>query len=557
MPIPAPAELAVLGAAVWTLDPVRPLADAVVIGGGRILFVGSEREARELIGPRTRTLALGGGMVLPGFQDAHVHPDHGGLDRMRCDLHDAGGVEEYVARIRAYASANPGTPWILGGGWAMDSFERGTPHHSVLDGAVPDRPAFLKNRDGHGAWVNARALEVAGITRSTPDPTDGRIERDDAGEPFGTLHEGAMALVERLVPPPSAADLEAALLAAQAYLHSLGVTAWQDAHVGPETLEAYLRLDGDGRLTARVVGALWWDRSRGEEQIAELRTFRDRATSHARRFRATAVKIMQDGVVENFTAAMLDPYLDRAGRATSNRGLSFVEPGLLMRAVAGLDRDGFQVHVHAIGDRAVREALDAFERARASNGPRDARHHIAHIQVVHPEDVPRFAELGVVANAQPYWACSDGQMRNLTIPFLGPERTSWQYPFAGLLAAGATLAFGSDWPVSTPDPLKEIQVAVTRAEPAHLEAAGGPETEAFLPGQRVDLAAALRAFTLGSAFVNHLDADTGSVAPGKLADLVVLDRNLFDAAPGEIGRARVLLTLVEGSPVHAAPGWDR
>jgi predicted amidohydrolase YtcJ len=488
--------------------------------------------------------------VLPGFQDAHVHPLHGGLTRLRCNLGDVRGADAYAEAVRSYAVAHPDAEWILGAGWAMDAFPRGTPHRSLLDRSVSDRPAFLRNRDGHGACVNSRALEVAGITRDTPDPVDGRIERDADGEPQGTLHEGAMKLVERVVPKTSLAELTEALRIAQTYLHSLGITAWQDAIVELDDLDAYLDVVERGELTARVIGALWWDRGRGEEQVPDLVAMRDRAARTDGRFGATAVKIMQDGVIENFTAAVLQPYLDHRGNPTANAGLSFIEPETLKRGITRLDAEGFQVHVHAIGDRAVREALDAFEVAASVNGRRDSRHHIAHIQVVHPEDVARFAELGVIANGQPYWACLDKQMRDLTIPFLGPERTSWQYPFASLLRAGATLAFGSDWPVSTPDPLKEIQVAVTRASD---EDSGGA---AFLPDQRLDLATALGAFTKGSAFVNRLDRDTGTIEAGKAADLVVLDRNLFGMEPGSIGQARVLLTLIEGDPVYEAEGWN-
>ena len=282
--------------------------------------------------------------------------------------------------------------------------------------------------------------------------------------------------------------------------------------------------------------------------MADLLALRARAPRG--RFRATSVKIMQDGIAENFTAAMIEPYLDDRGRPGDRRGLSFVGPEALKRHVAALDHEGFQVHIHAIGDRAVREALDAIEAARAANGPNDNRHHIAHIQLVHPQDVTRFARLGVVANAQPYWACLDGQMRELCMPYLGPERVATQYPFAGIRRSGGTLAFGSDWPVSTPDPLKEIQVAVTRVPD------GEPEVEPFLPHERLDLTEALDAFTMGTAFVNHLDEETGSIEPGKLADLVVLDRNPFAVDPMSIGETRVLITLVDGQPVHVSEETD-
>ncbi|MGH2555423.1 MAG: amidohydrolase, partial [Actinomycetota bacterium] len=426
-----PADLILTGARVYTAKPERRWADAVAIRAGRILAVGSDSEIEGWNGPETRALRLSGRMVVPGFQDAHIHPDGGGLVMTRCSLHGLRGADAYVEAVRRYAEERPEASWILGGGWSLAHFPGGTPHRSLLDAVVPDRPVYLPNRDGHGAWVNSRALELAGIVRETSDPVDGRIEREEDGTPFGVLHEGAMHLVSRLIPAPTQAELESALLVAQAHLHSLGITAWQDAHVSLATLAAYRALADRGELTARVVGALWWDRHRGEEQIAEL--IEQRGAGATERFSPTSIKIMQDGIPENFTAALLDPYLDAHGRPSSNSGLSFVEPEALGRSVTRLDAEGFQVHIHAIGDRAVREALDAFETSLARNGRTDGRHHIAHIQMVHPDDVPRFGALGVIANAQPFWACMDQQMRDLCVPFLGPERTGWQYPFASIL----------------------------------------------------------------------------------------------------------------------------
>jgi predicted amidohydrolase YtcJ len=538
-----PADLVLLGE-VYTLDPARPWAEALAVRDGQIAAVGPADEVRELAGSGTRKIDLPGRLILPGFQDSHVHPPHAGLERIRCDLNDVRGADEYASRIREYGASHPDEHWILGGGWALDHFPGGTPHRQLLDELVPDRPVFLVNRDGHGAWVNSRALQLAGIDGLTPDPADGRIERDPGGEPAGMLHEGAMALMERVVPPTTAEQTERALLLAQEHLHSLGITAWQDAWVHEDTLGAYRTLADDGRLTARVVAALWWERDRGEEQIDELLERRSAATRG--RLRATSVKIMQDGIVENFTAALLEPYL-RDGGSTPGSGLSFIEPGALNRSVARLDAEGFQVHVHAIGDRAVREALDAFQAARGANGPNDHRHHIAHLQVVHPDDVPRFGALGVVANCQPYWACLDSQMRELNVEVLGPDRVAHQYPFASLKRSGARLAFGSDWSVSTANPLHEMQVAVTRVP------FDEPEIEPFLPHERLDLPTAIEAFTLGSAFVNHLDDVTGTLSVGKYADIAVLDRNPLASDPARVGEARVLLTLVEGQPVFADP----
>jgi predicted amidohydrolase YtcJ len=392
--------------------------------------------------------------------------------------------------------------------------------------------------------VNSKALEVGRITRGTPDPWDGRIERDPAtGEPSGTLHEGAAyAFADEHVPEPSRDEWERAILVAQEHLHALGITGWQDAWVTPRTEDAYRSLAERGELTARVVGALWWDRHRGKEQVEDL--LARRARGSAGPFHPTTVKIMADGVLENMTGAMLRPYCDASGHETDRSGIAYVDHDELVEAVTALDREGFQVHVHAIGDRAVRNALDGFEGARAANGVRDARHTIAHLQVIDPDDLPRFRELGVVANGQPYWAQHDPQMDELTVPFLGPDRASLQYPFASLHAAGATLAFGSDWSVSTADPLEEIEVAVRRADPS------SRDHEPFLPEERLGLHLALAAFTTGSAYVNH-DDDAGSVEPGKRADLAVLDRNVFDAPGGAVADAEIVATVAGGRVVHA------
>jgi len=549
----AAANLALVNGRVYTMDAARRWASAVAVSQGRIVAVGTDADVRELIGRGTEVVDLGGRMLVPGFQDAHVHPPSSGYEMLHCNLFEAYSVPEYQRIVREYAVANPDDAWIVGGGWSMDVFPSGNPPKEPLDRVVADRPVRLWSRDGHSVWVNSRALEIAGVSRDTPDPIDGWIVRDEEGEPTGTLHEGAFELVEKFVPEPSTEDWIDGLRTAQTYLHSLGITAWQDAIVGGHdpTLDTYVSFARSGELTARVVGALWWDRHRGIEQVEDLIALRERG--RAGRFRATSVKIMQDGVIENLTAAVLEPYLDADGRPTQTYGKSFVEAEDLKAGVTRLDAEGFQVHVHAIGERAVREALDAFEAARAANGPNDHRHHIAHIQVVHPDDVPRFRELGVIANAQPLWAVNEGQMLHLTIPFLGTERSAWQYPFGSLVRTGAVLAMGSDWSVSSANPLWEMHVAVNRTAP-NADEYGGGTGEPFLPDERIGLPTALAGFTINSAYVNHLDHLTGSIEVGKRADLAVLDRDLFAHPVEEIADASVMLTFVDGERVYDAEG---
>ncbi|MGR3934143.1 amidohydrolase [Streptomyces sp. BRA346] len=543
------ADLVFTGGPVHTVDPAHGRATAVAVRGERVIAVGRE-EVHDLIGPGTEVVDLAGRLLLPGFQDAHVHPLGAGIELGQCHLGDSTDAREYLRRVAAYADQHRDLGWITGGGWSLEAFPGGTPTAAMLDTIVPDRPVYLPNRDHHGAWVNTRALQLAGIDAGTPDPADGRIERDEHGNPTGMLQEGAASLVGTLLPEVTLAEQTAALLRAQSVLHALGVTAWQDAIVGSyanmaDPTPAYHAALDDGLLTARVVGALWWDRARGAEQIPELLARRE-ATGRGRALRATTVKIMQDGVAENHTAAMLGPYLTGCGCASDNSGISFVDPQELRKYVTALDAHGFQVHFHALGDRAVREALDAVEAARTANGHRDTRPHLAHLQVVHPSDIPRFRTLGATANIQPLWAAHEPQMDELTLPFLSAERGGWQYPFGGLLRAGATLAAGSDWPVSSPDPLEGIHVAVNRRLP------DAPEgTAPFLPEQRIGLEAAIAAYTAGSAYVNHAD-DTGAIAPGQLADLVVLDRDPFDGPREEIADCRVLQTFVGGERVHAA-----
>jgi predicted amidohydrolase YtcJ len=534
------ADLALTGTRIWVGD--GRSADALAVRDGYVVALGAD-EVGELIGPKTRVLHATGALVVPGFQDCHVHAPPAGLERLTIDLHDMAGRQAYLDKIAAYASANPDAEWITGGGWALEHFPGAAPRREDLDAVTGARPAFFFNRDVHGAWVNSAALELAGIDASTPDPSDGRYERDDRGMPSGMLHEGAAySFRTRWVPEPSRAQWEQAILYAQQHFYSLGVTGWQDAWVTPETFAAYTALGASGRLTARVVGALWWDRHRGLDQIPGFRAQREQQVGT---FHPTTVKIMVDGIIENQTASMIEPYCAGCGGhdGGENLGLDYVDRDLLIAALTELDALGFQVHMHAIGDRAVRNALDAVEAARVANGPSGNRHHIAHLQVIQPSDLPRFKALDVVANCQTYWAQTEPQMDELTIPFIGRDRAQLQYPFESLRRAGARLAMGSDWAVTTADPLQQMEVAIRRIDPENRDNAP------FLPEEALSLDVALSAFTAGSAFTNH-DAEGGVLAVGSRADLAVVDQDLFELS-GKLSDASVVCAVASGEVVYS------
>ncbi|WP_116045905.1 amidohydrolase [Amycolatopsis palatopharyngis] len=531
-------------------SPGTPGRTAVAVSSDRIVAVGDDR-LLEHCGPHTERIDMRGATLLPGFQDAHVHPIEAGLRRLRCDLSELPhSRDEYLRAIRAYADGNADA-WILGAGWYGDVFPGGLPSRQDLDAVVPDRPVVLASHDAHGIWVNTCALRRAGIDDATPDPPGGRINRDAEGTATGVLVESAADLVTELIPPPSPELMERALLEAQRHLQSLGVTTWQDAIIGsmwgtPDNLPTYLSLAQDGRLTARVVGALWWTANRGLGQLDELKE--RRAASGLGRFRATSVKIMQDGICENCTGSMLTPYAS-GSTGHGDTGMSFIPPGELAQIARALDADGFQIHLHAVGDRAVRESLDSLEYALGSNGPTDNRHQIAHLDVVHPTDIPRFKQLGVVANIQALWARKDREIVERKLPLLGQERARWHFPFGSLARSGAILAMGSDWPVTDPNPLWAIHTAVHRTGPPEDPHAVGDEalTEPLEAAEAIDLRAALTAYTMGSAYANHLDHETGTIEAGKLADLVLLDRDILTTP--QISSAQVTLTMVGGETV--------
>lgn len=534
---PAPADLVLRNARIYTVDAARSWAEALALRGERIVYVGTAAGAAAFVAPATRVVDLGGKLLLPGFHDRHVHPISGGVELLQCDLNGSKDKAEVLARVRSCAAALGDRPWLQGGGWDLPLFPDGIADRRELDAILPDRPAILHSADGHSAWVNSRALELAGITATTPDPPRGRIERDATGAPIGTLREAAAGLLDPFLPEETAAERLAGLRLAVARAHGFGIVAVTEANGAPGFLDTYDELDRAGELGLRVVVSQSLTASAGTAGIPAL--VRARAAAHAPHVRATAVKLFADGVIEGGTAALLEPYVGRDGSGIPNWTAE-----KLREAIVALDRERFQIHVHAIGDRAIRDTLDALAAARAAHGNRDARPLLAHIQLFHPRDIPRFRELGAVALFQPLWAWFDPYIRDLTEPYLGPERSRWLYPLRSMAATGAALAAGSDWSVSSMNPLEAIEVALTRCDAA-LASCDKP----WLPDERVDLATMLAAYTIGGAYAAFEERDSGSLEAGKLADFIVLDRDLFAIPPGEISDARVLLTVFEGRPV--------
>jgi predicted amidohydrolase YtcJ len=531
----------------WTAGMGAPAIGAVAVVGETITAVEQSPAAVDaLIATASEVIRIGNGVLIPGFQDAHVHPVMAGLHMNECALHELETAEQFLEEIARYARTLPERKWVTGAGWTFAAFPDGGPRRELLDAICGTRPAALVVRDEHAVWVNTEALLRAGITESTPDPAGGRIERDRTGRPTGVLHEGAMALLNGAKPTPTPEVLDNALLAAQRVLHGHGVTAWQDALVGsfgdgPDVYETYRRAALDGRLTARVNGALFYNPNLGTGQVTDMV---GRRAATGGRFTAHTVKIMQDGIPENHTAAMHAPYLDVTGLPTGITGDSLIAPDVLFDVVRALQDADFDMHFHTMGDRALTEVLDALEQEQVA--PSRFRHQIAHLQSVRPSDVSRFAPLDVTANIQALWAAHGQQMDHLCVPLLGPERADQQFPFADLANAHARLAAGSDWPVSDPSPMNAIHVAVNRVTP------GSPHSApVFIERQRLSLAQSLTAYTHGSAYVNRLDT-TGELKPGMLADLTILDADPFAVPSLELHTIAPAATYVGGSAVWSA-----
>jgi predicted amidohydrolase YtcJ len=540
------ADLVLSNGKIFTMNPEQNWAEAIVVADGRIAYVGSNAEATEYLGDGVEHVDLNGQMVLPSFQDVHIHPISAGVAYTGCPLFDLPDLDAVLAKITQCSQDNPDADLIQGRGWSWGNFI-GTdgPDKKLLDAIDETRPLLFGDSDGHTLWLNSSALEFAGINSETADPDGGEIGRVSGGnEPNGTLLETAMELMNNVLPPVTPAERVAGLRYAQNYLNSLGITAIQDAYVRliseepDRSLDTYTQMRDKGELNLRVSAALYWEPDLGVDQIPAM--LKAREQYEGGRLRVSTVKFWADGILESHTAKMLEPYTDKPGHT----GLLMVPREDMLEAAPLLDAQNFQIHIHAIGDATVRYGLDALEAARDSNGVRDSRHLTAHTQIVNPLDMGRFAQLDVIAGFSPLWFGADEYIMEINPPQVGAERMQQMYPIKSILNSGGRVAFGSDWYVTSPDPLLGIEAAVTRIED------GGDTHPVFIPAERISLIEAIAGYTSGAAYANFLDQETGTLEVGKYADLVILDKNLFDLPASDISSATVTATLLEGELVH-------
>jgi predicted amidohydrolase YtcJ len=549
-----PADLLLLDGHIYTSSPARPWVRAVAIRGQRILAIGSDDEIRKFRGPRTRVIELGGRMAMPGIIDSHMHFLDGSVSLEQLNLEGAETVAEIERRVRDYAAAHPDRGWLQGRGWAYDVFKpSGLPTRQILDEIVPERPVVLESYDGHTSWVNSRALVLAAITRDTPDPKHGDVvtgfivHDPKTGEPTGVLKEDAASdLVRVAIPELSREEKLRALRSGLAEANRHGVTSavnltpYSLPKVGRslEEFELYDELRRRGELTLRMSTALLMEPELTEKTLARYEEGRRRF--HDEWVRAGVIKAYLDGVIESHTAALLEPYADDPKLSGSMN----YTPEQYRKNLLELDRRGFQVSTHAIGDKAIRTALDAYEAAEQANGPRDRRFRIEHIENINPADIPRFGRLRVIASMQPFHAYPEPNLWNVWARNVGPARLPYSFAWHELLASGARLVFGSDWPIVSLDPFIGIQNAVTRQD------WNGRPPEGFVSAQRVTLEQALAAYTRDGAYAEFEENLKGSLEPGKLADVIVLSQDVFSVNPLEISRTRVLLTVVGGRIMH-------
>ncbi len=548
-----PADVIVTNARIYTMDPQHKWAEAIAIRGERIVALGDRKDIETFRGPATRVIDADQHLVLPGFTDCHIHFLDGSLSLGQLQLDDAKTLDEALVRIKDYAKAHPKDAWILGRGWSYPIFApSGLPDKKYLDAIVPDRPVYLEGFDGHTWWANSKALELAAITRETPNPPGGMIVRDPkTGDATGAIKEDAAdEMIRRAIPAPSREEKLRALRAGIRAANRVGLVRVHSASgVGVASSDLqnaglFEELRGSGELTMRIYMAYRVQPpALTNRQLEEIEEARRRY--HDEWISAGAVKFFLDGVVETHTAAMLEPYNDDPRQS----GSLLWDPEKYKQAVAELDKRDIQIFTHAIGDKAVRLALDAYEDAAAQNHTKDVRHRIEHIETISAADIDRFGKLGVIASMQPLHAYPDEDTLNIWAHNVGPERARRAWAWHSIEDKGGHLAFGSDWPVVTLNPWPGVQTALTR------QTSDGKPPTGFVPQQRLSLDDTLRAYTIGAAFAGHREKDEGSLEPGKLADLIVLDHDLFRIEPTEISKTQVLLTMVGGKVAYQSPNW--
>jgi predicted amidohydrolase YtcJ len=539
------ADVIVVNARVYTVNPQQPWAEALAVKDGKVLAVGDTAKIEAYRATATKVLDAGGRLVLPGFTDCHIHFLDGSLGLTRVDLNGADNVAEIQKRVKAYADAHPDAPWIQGMGWTYPTFKPGgLPDKKILDDVVPDRPVFLIAFDGHSSWANSKALAMAGIDRKTPDPPNGKIVRDEKGEATGALKESAGDLIDAKIPKPTRAERLDALRKGIHEANKVGLVRVHSAGGDFEYLDLFDELRKSKELTLRFYMAYFLNPPGLTPEI-------NKQIDNTRRqygddwISGGVVKTMLDGVVEAHTAAMLAPYSDDP----SQSGKLFWDPEQYKATVADLDRRGYQIFTHAIGDKAVRLALDAYQNAEEVNHTADARPRIEHIETISAQDIDRFGKLGVIASMQPLHSYPDEDTLGIWARNIGPERATRPWVWRSIELKGGALAFGSDWPVVTLNPWRGVQTAITR-QTEEGEPVGG-----FVPQQRLSLEDTIRAYTLGAAFAGRREKTEGSIEPGKLADFIILDRDLFRIEPFEIGKTEVLLTVAGGKVVYQSPNW--
>ena len=527
------------GARILTMDDAKPEAQAIALVDGKIAAVGSDADVAPFLKDAKVYDLPAGALVLPGFQDDHNHLIWSATQAEDISLTDVADSAGLRAAIEPVMAKLPKDAWLRGGGWSVAVYKE--PSAKALDEITGDRPAYFDDVDGHSGWANSAALRLAGIEANTKDPEGGRIERDARGNPTGMLRENAMSLVSGLLPDYPDEQVDAGLAKGQAEAMSYGITAIIDPSAEEWMLKGYQRADAEDKLKLRVEAAVKIDAEEGPDGVYRVQKLKNQYTSPHRE--VTSVKLFVDGVIETGTAALLEAYV-----GSNSAGDALFSQEILNGIAIAADRVDLQLHAHAIGDRAVRMALDAYEAAEKANGKRDSRHQITHLELVDPADIARFKPLGVVANIQALWAYPDTYIVDLTQPKIGPKRSEWLYPFGALKQAGATIVGSSDWSVSSMNPLEAIQTGVTRQDIAD------PNGKVLTPQHRLDVMDMLRAYTVNGAYAAFDETESGTLSVGKRADVVVLDRDVTKIAPTEISAGKVLVTLIDGEAVYEGEG---